>query len=62
VETNVIFSDMKKVILKRTADVCEKMGVGGMLVGIFQGQNIGMIVGAVFLAISYAFSVWEAKL
>ena len=32
---------MKKAILKRTADALEKLAIGSMLVGLFQGRQIG---------------------
>jgi hypothetical protein len=37
-------------MLKRNADWLEKMSVGSLLVGLFQGQIIGVILGAAFYA------------
>ena len=53
---------MKKAILKRTADAMEKLAIGSMLVGLFQGQRIGIMIGLTFLGMSYLFTAWEAKL
>jgi hypothetical protein len=53
---------MKKAILKRTADALEKMAIGGMLVGLFQGEQSGILLGVVFFAMSYAFTAWESKI
>ena len=36
---------MKKAILKRTADCFEKLAVGSMLVGLFQGKAVGLLLG-----------------
>ena len=53
---------IKKAILKRTADVLEKIAVAGMVVGLFQGKALGIVaVGLGFLAVSYLFTIWEAK-
>lgn len=52
---------MRKAILKRTADVMEKLAIGSMLVGLFQAQDAGIWIGLGFLAASYVFTVWEAK-
>jgi hypothetical protein len=48
--------------LKRSADALEKIGVGSILVGIFQSQNLGLAIGALCLIFSYIFSMWEAKI
>lgn len=54
--------DMKKAILKRTADILEKLAVAGVAVGLFQGRPAEVIVvGLGFLAASYFFTVLEAK-
>ena len=53
--------DMKKAILKRTADAMEKLAIGSMLVGLFQGQQAGIWIGLGFLAASYILTAWEAK-
>ncbi len=52
---------MKKAILKRTADVLEKLAVGSMLVGLFQGKSVGIGIGLIFLVMSYIFTALEAK-
>jgi hypothetical protein len=53
---------MKKAILKRTADILEKLAVAGVAVGLFQGRPAEVIVvGLGFLAASYFFTVLEAK-
>lgn len=44
---------MKKAILKRTADMLEKIGIGSMLVGLFQTQQTGLIIGAAWLPATY---------
>lgn len=36
---------MKKAILKRTADALEKLAIGSMLVGLFQGHQVGIYIG-----------------
>lgn len=51
---------MKKAILRRTADAMEKLAIGSMLVGLFQGQQAGILIGLGFLAGSYIFTVLEA--
>ena len=53
---------MKKAILKRSADALEKLAIGGMLIGLFQGQPIGIFIGLGCMAISYALTAWEAEL
>lgn len=52
---------MKKAILKRTADALEKLAVGSMLVGLFQGKSVGIGIGVIFLVLSYIFTALEAK-
>jgi hypothetical protein len=37
-------------MLKRNADWLEKMSVGSFVVGLFQGQAIGLVLGLVFYA------------
>ncbi len=53
---------MKKALVKRTADVLEKIGVGAILVGLFQNKPLGIWIGLACLCISYALTAWEAKL
>lgn len=52
---------MKKSFLKRTADFLEKFAIGSLLVGVFQGQAIGLYAGASSLALAYIFTYLEAK-
>ena len=52
---------MKKAILKRTADALEKLAIGSMLVGLFQGRQIGLLIGAGCFIASYIFTAWEAQ-
>ena len=52
---------MKKTILKRTADILEKLGVAGLAVGLFHTNTSGMWLSLVFVGMSYIFSAWEAK-
>ena len=52
---------MKKAILKRTADALEKLAIGSMLVGLFQGHQVGIYIGLGRMAFSYILTVWEAK-
>ena len=44
----------KRAVVKRIADVLEKLGVAGLAVGIFQGNNIGTVVGIAFVFTSVA--------
>jgi hypothetical protein len=53
---------MRKALLKHTADAFEKLAVGSMLVGMFQGNSIGLVVGTLFLAASYVLRILEVKL
>ena len=50
---------MKKAILKLTADTMQKLGIGGILVGLFQGQSTGLWLGLAFLTGSYLLTIWE---
>jgi hypothetical protein len=52
---------MKKAILKRTADALEKMAIASLVMGLFHDKALGIGLGALFLAGSYAFTGWEAK-
>lgn len=52
---------MKKVFLKRTADALEKLAIAGIAIGIFQGHNLGMWLGAVFMVMSYYVTYRETK-
>lgn len=52
---------MKKAILKRTADALEKLAIGSMLVGLFQGVNTGIWLGLGCMAVSYILTALEAR-
>ena len=52
---------MKKVILKRTADIFEKSAIASAAVGIFQGKDIGVWIAIVSVLLSYIFTYLEAK-
>ncbi len=52
---------MKKVILKLTADTMQKLGIGSILVGLFQGKSVGLWLGLAFLTGSYFLTIWEAR-
>lgn len=52
----------RKSIIKRSADVLEKLGVGGLLLGIFKGEAKGLVIGAVFIALSFILTVIESKI
>lgn len=53
---------MKKSILKRTADIMEKLAVAGIAIALYQGNFNGMWIGVTFLLSSYLFTIWEARL
>ncbi|MDR0867909.1 MAG: hypothetical protein LBP75_05470 [Planctomycetota bacterium] len=36
-------------MIKRLADITEKLGVAGLVLGIFQGNGWGLILGFVFI-------------
>lgn len=52
----------KKAILKRTADALEKLAIGSMLVGLFQGRVVGIAIGLASMAISFWLTIWEGHL
>ena len=52
---------MNKAILNLTADTLQKLGIGGILVGLFQGKSLGLWLGMAFLAGSYILTALEAK-
>lgn len=52
---------MKKAILKRTADVLEKIAIAGIALGMYQEKTDGVWLAGLFLAASYLFTIWEAK-
>ncbi|WP_298068769.1 hypothetical protein [uncultured Mailhella sp.] len=42
--------------LKRIADMLEKIGVASLAVGLFQGNDSGLYLGAVCLVLSFVFT------
>jgi len=52
---------MKKSFLRLTADTAQKLGIGSVLVGLFQDKQVGLMFGAVFLICSYILTAWEVK-
>ena len=44
---------MKKAVLKRTADVLEKIAIAGIALGMFQNKTDGVWLAGIFLAASY---------
>lgn len=44
----------KRALVKRIADIYEKMGVAGMAVAIFQHNETGLFYGLGFFAVSLA--------
>jgi hypothetical protein len=52
---------MKKAILKYAAGALEKLAVGSALVGLYQGQAIGLYIAFACFVAGCAFSAWEAK-
>lgn len=52
----------RKSLIKRTSDILEKLGIAGVLLGIFQSRPDSAGWGAFFLCPSYCFTVWEAKI
>ena len=52
---------MKKALLKRTADVLEKLAVGCMLVGLFKANASGIWLGVSCMALSYGFTMLGEK-
>ena len=53
---------MKKSFLWLTADTMQKLAIGSILVGLFQGQGVGLWLGIGFLAASYLLTAWEVRL
>lgn len=52
----------KKAVIKRAADVLEKLGVAGLALGIFKGEPAGLFIGLGCLVVSFGLTVWESKL
>lgn len=52
---------MKKSFLRLTADTMQKLAIGSILVGLFQGKAVGLWLGLGFLAASYLLTAWEVK-
>lgn len=53
--------EIKKALLKRTADSLEKLGIAGIALAVFQEKNEGVYWGAFFIMISYICTILEAK-
>ncbi len=52
---------MYKAILKRFADMLEKVAVGALIVGVFQGNQLGMVLSCLCILFSVIFTIWETK-
>jgi len=52
---------MKKAILKRTADAHEKLAIAAFVMGLFNDKAYGIVIGTACLALSYMFTIWEAR-
>ncbi len=52
---------MKKALLKRTADMLEKVGVAGIALALWQHMADMVWLAAVMIALSFIFTMWEAK-
>ena len=52
---------MKKAILKRTADVLEKLSIAGIALALWQYKTDMVWLAGLFLALSYVFTIWEAR-
>lgn len=39
----------------------QKLAIGSILVGLFQGKGVGLWLGLGFLAASYLLTAWEVK-
>jgi hypothetical protein len=48
-------------MIKRMADFLEKMAVGSFLIGLFQGQNMAVILGLLSLAGSFTLTRLENR-
>lgn len=54
--------EMKKALIKRSADAMEKLGIGSLLVGLFKGVHAGIIVGVICIGVSYWLTSWEVRI
>ena len=52
---------MKKAFLKRTADALEKMAIASAVMALFHGKQVGIVIAAACMALSYIFTALEAK-
>ncbi len=52
---------MKKALLKRTADVLEKLAIAGIALALWQHKTDMVWLAGLFLILSYVFTVWESK-
>ncbi|GHS92499.1 hypothetical protein FACS1894107_08550 [Planctomycetales bacterium] len=48
-------------MIKRLADIAEKMGVAGLALGLFQGNGLGLLLGSVFVGICLYATYWLLK-
>ena len=47
--------------IKRMTDILEKLGVGGVVLGLFQGNQLGLLLGTALLILSVFFTREEAR-
>ena len=52
---------MKKAILKYASGALDKLAVGSMLVGLYQGKEVGIYIGVACFIAGVICSAWEAK-
>ena len=45
-------NETQKAVIKRCADILEKLGVAGMALAVFQGSKVGAVFGGGFLMLS----------
>ena len=53
--------NQKKALLKRSADMAEKLAVGSLLVGLFKGIYAGFAIGFLCMCLSYWLTCLEAQ-
>lgn len=46
------FNETQKAVIKRCADILEKLGVAGMALAVFQGSKEGAVLGGAFIGLS----------
>ena len=52
---------MKKLLLKRTGNILEKLGVVGVAMALLQSQPDMACLASVLILSGYLFAFWEAK-